>query len=85
MADAKQPTRAELDRNRAPLNRIERYLVKKANAKTLSERFALMNELFCWGKHLGISDYRDEEEIEQVRQRWVELKELYERKNSTKE
>jgi hypothetical protein len=74
-----------LEAYRARLNRIERYLVKKANAKTSSERFAPMNELFCRGKHLGISDYRDEEEIEQVRQRWVELKELYERKNSTKE
>jgi hypothetical protein len=84
-ADAKRPTRAQRELYLARLNRIEQYLVKKADAKTLEGRFALMNELFSWGYHLGMRDYQDEEEIEQVRRRWVKLKLLYESKNSTKE
>ncbi len=86
MANRKPITRSELQIYRARWNTIEKFLLKKAKAKTMDERLALMNELYCWARDLDMLYLdNDEAELEQVRQRWVKLKELYEQKNSRME
>ncbi len=62
---------------RARWSTIEKYLVRQRPWKTPKQRLSLMNELYVWTMHLDMIFEQDEQELADVRTRWVWVKELY--------